>query len=145
MLDRLFDLVDEKLSFERLNKAFFVMLAIVLVLMPIAWFVGGKDRDGLAYTQVSDGRTVEITADDALVPIDDETSHVYVNPGEHIVIDSDIKEGAIRVYVVSGPSEAFDDHVKGQTTVEVEVEPGEWTIGSRPESGTTGTVTVSVQ
>lgn len=144
-LDKLFDIVDQKLDTKRLNKVFFVMVAIVLILIPIAGYVGAKTRSGLAYTQVCDGKRVEITADDALTLTESEKSHVYVDPGEHIVIESDLTISGIRVYAVSGFHEAFDDTVKGQSSVTLDVEPGDWTIGTFPEDGATGTVTVVVE
>ena len=125
--------------------AMIIIPLFALIIIIAAGFVGGSSRGGLAYVQTSDGKTVEITADDALTGTESHKSRISVGPGEGIVIESDLEEGSIRVYAVSGFSEAFDDEVRGGQTIELDVDPGEWTIGTEPEDGTCGTMTVAAR
>ncbi len=125
--------------------AMIVIPLFATIIIIAAGFVGGSSREGLAYVQTSDGKTVEIVADDALTGTESHKSRINVEAGECIVIESDLEEGSIRVYAVSGFSEAFDDEVRGSQTVELDVEPGEWTIGTEPEDGTTGTMTIAAR
>lgn len=141
-MDKVFDKVDK--VYDNVFKwAKFVIPLLAVAIIIAAWFV--SDRDGLAYLQTSDGKTVEITADDALSGTEFKKSHVYVDSGEGIVIVSDLEQGSIRMYVASGFREAFDDEITGKQTIELDVAPGDWTIGTQPEDGTTGTMTVSVR
>lgn len=131
------------------NKAFkwapIIMAPILVVVFIAAGIVGAKSRDGLAYLQTCDGKTVEITADDAFRGSDFRTSRIQVAPGEGIVIEAHLEQGLIRVYAVSGWLEAIDEKIEGDRTIELEVEPGEWTIGTMPDDGATGTMTVSAR
>ena len=143
MLDtNMFDTLD-RISDKALKWVPIIIAPIFVVIFIAAGVVGAKSRNGLAYTQVCDGKTVEITADDALTGTESHKSRISVGPGEGIVIESDLKEGSIRVYAVSGFSEAFDDEVRGRQTIELDVDPGEWTIGTEPDDGATGTMTVT--
>lgn len=145
MLDtNMFDTLD-RISDKALKWVPIIIAPIFVVIFIAAGVVGAKSRDGLAYTQVCDGKTVEITADDAFRGSEFRKSRIQVAPGEGIVIEAHLEQGHIRVYAASGWREAIDEEIEGDRTIELEVDPGEWTIGTEPDDGATGTMTVTAR
>ena len=70
---------------------------------------------------------------------------LIVDSGQSIVIESKLEEAGIRVSVFHNAMELYKETIEGTQSIEVKAEPGTYEIGTLPEDGVTGTMTISAR
>ena len=145
-MDRLFDAIDFFMD----NYARKLMVILVVLATGIIIAAGvvraQKGQSLVSYEQVTVDNEVKITAEDAMEGMGEyRWGKLIVGSGQSIVIESELEEAGIQVCVNRNAVDFYDETVEGTQSIEVEVEPGTYEIGTYPKDGATGTMTISAR
>lgn len=146
IVDRLMNVADAIMD-RHIRKIAVVIVVLVVAITIAAGVVrANKGQSLISYEQINVGNEIQITAEDAITGMGEfRWDKLSVDSGQKIVIESELGEDGIEVCVTRGFNELYDETVAGAQTIEIEAEAGTYKVGTLPQNGATGTMSISVR
>lgn len=145
-MDRILDAVDYFMEHHARKTIVILVVLATAIIIGAGVVRANKGQSLISYEQVTEDNEIRITAEDAMEGMGEyRWGKLIVDSGQSIVIESKLEEAGIRVSVFHNAMESYKETIEGTQSIEVKVEPGTYEIGTLPEDGATGTMTISAR